>query len=98
MNDDTIRDLIGPYVDDDLPAEARRRVETALLASPEMAWEVLTLKLTKERLREGAGESVASDAFRARVLRKLYADNPHISRDVETEAETKGQFRLPMGL
>jgi anti-sigma factor RsiW len=93
-NEETIRELIGPYVDDSLPAEARARVEAALMQSKELAWEVLTLRLTRETLKSGAGDVVASDAFRARVLRKLYADNPHVTK--ETEAETEGQFRLPM--
>lgn len=95
MNDDeTIAELIGPYVDDDLPAELKARVERAMLASPEVAWEVATQRLVRERLREGTDEGIASDAFRARLLRKLYADNPHL-KDTET-AETEGQIALPI--
>jgi anti-sigma factor RsiW len=95
MNDDAIADLVGPYVDDDLPAELRARVETALLASPQLAWEVVTQRLVKERLKDGAGEVVASDAFRTRLLKKLYADNP-LCRQPELE-EALGQIALPIG-
>ncbi len=99
MNDDTIRELLGPYVDDDLPTEAKRRVEEAILASPELAWEVQSLKITRERLRTDAGEVVASDAFRARTLRALYADNPHLqTEDTETKIKEAGQFTLPIKL
>jgi anti-sigma factor RsiW len=99
MNNDTIRELIGPYVDDDLPTEAKRRVEEAILSSPELAWEVQSLKITRERLRTDAGEVVASDAFRARTLRVLYADNPHLqTEDTETKIKEAGQFTLPIKL
>ncbi len=95
MNDDAIADLVGPYVDDDLPAELRVRVEAALLASPQLAWEVATQRLVKEKLKDGAGEVVASDAFRTRLLKKLYADNLHC-RQPELE-EALGQIALPIG-
>jgi anti-sigma factor RsiW len=96
MNDETIAELIGPYVDDDLPAELRLRIEAALLASPQLAWEIATQRLVKEKLREGAGEVIASDAFRTRLLKKLYIDNPHC-RQPEAE-EIAGQIALPIGL
>ena len=99
MNDETIRDLLGPYGDDDLPTEAKRRVEEAILASPALAWEVQTLKITRERLRTDAGEVVASDAFRARVLRALHADNAHLqTEDTENKINDVGQFTLPIQL
>lgn len=97
MNDESLRELLGPYCDNDLPAEAKRRVEEALLRSPELAWEVQSLKITQERLRTDAGETVASDAFRARTLRALYADNPHVQSET-TEAVEPAQFTLPIRL
>lgn len=97
MNNETIRELLGPYVDDDLPAEAKRRVEEAILRSPELAWEVQSLKITRERLRSDAGEIVASDAFRARTLRALYADNRHLQSET-TETVEPAQFTLPIKL
>jgi hypothetical protein len=94
MTDDAIAELLGPYIDDDLPAELKARVEAAILASPQIAWEVATLRLVRERLREGSGESIASDALRTRLLKKLYADNPHCA---STEAEpSEGQIALPI--
>lgn len=100
MNDETIRELIGPYLDDDLPTEARRQVEAAILKSPALAWEVQSLKITRERLRSDAGEIIASDSFRARVLRALYADNPHVAPEEshETKSQEAGQFTLPIKL
>lgn len=99
MNDETIRELLGPYVDNELPTEARRRVEEAILTSPALAWEVQTLKITRERLRSDAGEVVASDAFRAKALRALYTDNPHLhTEDTETKNLEAGQFTLPIKL
>lgn len=95
MNDDAVADLVGPYVDDDLPAELKRRVEEALLTSPQLAWEIATQRLIKEKLKSDAGEVMASDAFRTRLLKKLYTDNPHCRQPEEVEAE--GQIALPIG-
>ncbi len=95
MNDDAVADLVGPYVDDDLPAELKRRVEEALLASPQLAWEIATQRLVREKLKSDAGEVMASDAFRTRLLKKLYIDNPHCRQPEEVEAE--GQIALPIG-
>jgi anti-sigma factor RsiW len=71
-------ELIGSYVDSELPDEARRRVENHLLLCRDCAWEAQTLRITRERLRDGIGEVVASDAFRARALSHLRQGNPHI--------------------
>lgn len=95
MNDDAVADLVGPYVDDDLPAELKRRVEEALLASPQLAWEIATQRLVREKLKSDAGEVMASDAFRTRLLKKLYSDNPHCRQP--EEVETEGQIALPIG-
>ena len=35
---ETIRELLGPYTDDDLPTEARRRVEAHLMRCRDCAW------------------------------------------------------------
>jgi len=91
-----IADLIGPYVDDDLPTEARRRVEDHLLTCSACAFEAQSLQIVRARLRGEAGETVASDAFRARVLAKLHADNPHIA-PAESPDDAPAQFRLPIG-
>jgi hypothetical protein len=89
--------LLGPYEDDDLPTEVRRRVEGHLLACRDCAWEAQTLRLTRERLREGIGEVVASDAFRARALARLHADNPHLApAPAEPGAAEPEQYRLPL--
>jgi anti-sigma factor RsiW len=89
-------DLIGPYVDDDLPSATRRRVEAHLLGCAACAWDAETLRITRARLREEAsGEVVASDAFRARALARLHADNPHVA-DKETVAADPAQYQLPI--
>ena len=74
------RDLIGPYVDDDLPEATRRGIQRHLLGCPACAHDAEGLRIARERLREtGDGaETVASDAFRARTLARLHADNPHL--------------------
>lgn len=88
-------ELVGPYIDDDLPAEARRRVEAHLLTCPACAWEAQSLRLTRDRLREGIGEAAASDAFRARALARLRADNPHLA-PAEPAADEPTQYHLPI--
>lgn len=91
---------IGPYVDDELPSEARRRLETHLMRCASCAWEAQSLQITRARLRDGVGEVVASDAFRARVLGRLLKDNPHVS-PAPAEANdgaAAGQFVLPIRL
>ena len=89
-------DLIGPYVDDDLPSATRRRVEAHLLRCRDCASDAETQRITRARLREDAGgEVVASDAFRARALRRLLADNPHVA-DKETAATDPAQYQLPI--
>lgn len=90
-------DLLGPYVDDELPEEARRRLETMLFQDKDLAWEAQTLAITRARMREGIGEVTASDAFRARVLNALHRDNAHLGSS-ETESVDETQFRLPIVL
>lgn len=91
-------DLIGLYVDDQLASEARRHLENHLLGCRDCAWETQTLQITRARLRDGIGEALASDAFRARAQSRLRADNPHLTApdDAETAA-APAQYRLPMG-
>jgi anti-sigma factor RsiW len=85
---------VGPYVDDDLPEEVRRRMERHLMICRACAYEAESQRITKSRLRDGIGDVDASDAFRARVLSRLRADNPHI---VTTETETNiNQYQLPI--
>ena len=93
---DTCAELIGAYIDDDLPAETRRRVEQHLMRCERCAYEAQSLQITVERLRGDAGEVIASDAFRARVLRNLYTDNPHVVGDAEPATVSPEQFRLPL--
>lgn len=98
MNDcDAIRDLIGPYTDGDLPSEARSRVERHLLICRQCAWEAQSLRITREILRDDDAPVVASDALRARLLRRLYADNPHCARPETADADAT-QYRLPIPL
>jgi anti-sigma-K factor RskA len=84
MTNEELIALIGPYLEGELPEEAKNAIEKQTLKDKDFAWEVETLRLTRNKLQEGAGETVASDAFRSRVLRRLYADNPHIT-EIETE-------------
>ena len=90
-------DLLGPYVDGDLPEETRHRIETILFSDRDLAWEAQTLTVTRARLREGIGEVVASDSFRARTLALLYAENQHVS-PTESAAENSAQYQLPIRL
>ena len=94
--DDALRELIGAYVDDALPQETRRRVEALLLRDRNAAWEAQSLRITRERLRGEMGEVVASDAFRARVLAKLRADNGHLSPAANENADEWAQVALPI--
>jgi anti-sigma factor RsiW len=87
-------DLLGPYVDNELPTESRRRVEAHLLACTTCAWDAHSMRIAKERLKGESEEVVASDAFRARVFGRLLADNPHVTGS-EPETVSPEQFRLP---
>lgn len=93
-----IAELIGAYNDNDLPAETRRRVERHLMRCEQCAYDVQSLRITVERLKGDAGDVIASDAFRARVLRHLYADNPHVAEGVDPATVSPEQFRLPMNV
>lgn len=97
MDCDETGELIGAYNDDELPAQTRRRVEAHLLRCSSCAYEAQSLRITKERLRGDLGETIASDAFRARTLRALYADNLHVAEDAEPAARETAQFSLPIG-
>ncbi len=88
-------ELIGPYVDGDLPEEILHRLEAVLFSDRDFAWEIQTLIVTRARLREGIGEVVASDSFRSRVLARLQADNPHLTGN-EVSAEQPAQYKLPI--
>lgn len=93
-----MNELADAYLDDDLPTESRRRVDGHLLRCLACAYEVQSLRITKERLRGDAGEVIASDSFRARTLRAIYAANPHVAPDAEPTVASPEQFRLPMGI
>lgn len=88
-------ELIGPYLDNDLPTETRRRVETHLLGCRACAYESESLRITRERLKTDMDEVLASDAFRARVLARLKSDNPHLA-PLEPVADDPLQFQLPI--
>lgn len=90
-------ELISPYLDDELAAETRRRLEKHLLTCQACAWEAQTLRITRDCLRADSGEVIASDAFRARTLSALRADNPHLT-PAETNTEEPSQYQLPMAL
>jgi anti-sigma factor RsiW len=96
MTCDEATDLVGPYVDDDLPYITRRRVEEHLLGCQHCAWEAQTLRIMRDRLRDGIGEFVASDAFRSRLLARLRSDNPHLTPNEEAENPGAAQYRLPI--
>jgi anti-sigma factor RsiW len=98
MTCDEAADLIGNYVDDDLPQITRRRVEDHLLGCRDCAWEAQTQRITRDRLRDGIGEIVASDAFRSRVLARLRSDNPHLAPHDEVDIATDSQYRLPISI
>jgi anti-sigma factor RsiW len=92
-------ELIGAYTDNDLPTEVKRRIETHLLGCAACAWEAQTLRIMRERLREGIGEVVGSDAFRARTLTAVRRDNAHLSSPEPDEvavAAAATQYRLPI--
>ena len=97
MTCESVAELIGPYLDNDLPTETRRRVEVHLLRCAACAWEAQSLRIAGEQLREDAEEVVASDAFRARVLSRLRADNPHIA-PAEPVPDDALQYQLLIGL
>jgi anti-sigma-K factor RskA len=92
MTNEELIALIGPYLEGELPEEAKNAIEKQTLKDKDFAWEVETLRLTRNKLQEGAGETVASDAFRSRVLRRLYADNLHVTQ-IETEEKATAEAR-----
>ena len=94
MNCEHALEHLGPYIEDDLPREVLSRVENHLLTCQACAWEAESQRIVRRRLREGLGESVASDAFRARVVSRLKLDNPHLSPELEPVEPT--QYRLPL--
>ncbi len=96
MTCEEARDLIGPYVDDDLPDGPRRRLQHHLLNCPACAHDAEGLRITREHLREQAGEVVASDAFRARTLARLHKDNEHLSAEPTPAEAEPAQYRLPI--
>jgi anti-sigma factor RsiW len=91
-------DLIGPYVDDDLPQTTRWHVEQHLLGCRDCAWDAQTLRITRGRLRDGIGEVAASDAFRSRVLARLRSDNPHLAPNEEADTAERAQYQLPISI
>lgn len=97
MNCTEASELIGSYVDDDLPEETVWRLGRHLFTCRACTYEVETQRMIKNRLRDGIGEEVASDAFRSRVLSRLRADNPHLAAS-EAEPVDATQYRLPIGI
>lgn len=97
MNCGSLGDLIGPFVDDDLPEETRRVVEKHLMICRECAWETQTLRLSAERLRADAGSVIASDSFRNRTLTRLRSENTHLRENADAHPSTL-QYILPLQL
>jgi anti-sigma factor RsiW len=95
MTCDSIGELIGPYVDNDLSSETRRRVEIHLLGCAPCAWEAQSLSIVHRALREDVGVVVASDAFRTRTMGRLRSDNPHLA-GFDTDLDHAAQFTLPL--
>lgn len=93
MTCEDIAGFLGQYIEDDLPDEGRLRIETHLFTCRNCTWEAETLRLTRRRLQNERGETITSDAFRARVLNRLRADNPHLSPSEDSE---KLQRQLPI--
>ena len=97
MTCEAAADLIGLYTDDTLPEKTRRDLEAHLLSCRECAWEAMTLRITRDRLRGDMPDVVASDAFRARTLQRLFLDNPHAAP--APSAERGGDpYQLPIPL
>ncbi len=93
-----VAELIGAYNDDELSAETRHRVGVHLLGCADCSREVIGLRITGERLRSDAGDVIVSDAFRARALRALYSDNPHVAPDTDPAPVGAGQYSLPISI
>lgn len=96
MTCEEARELVGPYVDDDLPEVTRIRLQRHLLHCQPCAHDAETLRITREHLREQAGEVVASDALRARTLARLHKDNEHLSAEPAPAEAEPAQYRLPI--
>ena len=97
MTCEAANDLIGLYTDDALPETPRRTLEGHLLVCRDCAWEALTLRITRDRLRGDMPDVVASDAFRARTLSRIFADNPHVTPAANGDREAD-RYQLPIPL
>ena len=92
-------DLVAAYVDGDVTTEERQRVEAAMAASEQVAWEVNTLRQTVELLQDLPSvplprsftlteDQVADVLEERRALAKV---NPSPPRNVETAPESPWQ-------
>lgn len=92
-------DLVAAYVDGDVTTEERQRVEAAMAASEQVAWEVNTLRQTVELLQDLPSvplprsftltEDQVADVLQER--RALAKVNPSPPRNVETAPESPWQ-------
>ncbi len=92
-------DLVAAYVDGDVTTEERQRVETAMAASEQVAWEVNTLRQTVELLQDLPSvplprsftlteDQVADVLQERRSLAKVSASPP---REIESPPESAWQ-------
>jgi anti-sigma factor RsiW len=93
MTCEDISGLINSYVENDLSEETAHRIEAHLLTCRDCAWETETLRIVHRRLLSERHETIASDAFRARVLIRLRTDNEHLKT---TEEGERVRYQLPM--
>jgi len=73
-----IRDLLDPFLDDELAEETRTRVERHLLRCSECGFQVRTLEQTRALLRDAYPPVESSPAFREKMAARL----DHAFRDI----------------
>jgi anti-sigma factor RsiW len=94
MRCDEIQELIGHYVDGDLPEETMKRLDRHLLRCPACAYEARAMEQTRTLLQDAIPPAELSPAFREKAAARLLdALAPHLRSEPETE--TARQWRLP---
>lgn len=95
----TCRSLIGLLADVPLATEIKDSVELHCLSCAECSLELHTQRTMKQFLQRNKpyNNVIASDAFRSRCLRRLYARFPLIDTTVPV-LSTKEQYILPIHL
>ena len=93
MNNEFYKRLVDLYAGDELPAELEREMKEASYADPELAHDMMSMRMTVDMLQSHPGADFSEESNQ-RILMKIYARGVDIQ--TKAPAPTHLQYQLPI--